>query len=230
MANNSSPTQDFVPVKEIRNGVLILKDGSMRVILIISSLNFGLKSDDEKMAIIEAYRNFLNSLDFTLQIFIRSIRLDIKPYLKTLEEQLANQNNDLLKIQIKEYIEFIKFFTENNDVMTKNFFVVVSYLPAIVGAKSGGLLAKGLSVLNLGQKNEETPTADTDFDENVYQLNQRVAVVQNGLGRVGLRSEILGTEELVELFFKIFNPGEDSAPSVEITEDKLAPIPQRQIM
>ncbi|MCX6713547.1 MAG: hypothetical protein NTV48_00370, partial [Candidatus Vogelbacteria bacterium] len=132
MASKSSPTQDFVPVKEIRNGVLILKDGSMRVVLIISSINFGLKSDDEKMAILDAYRNFLNSLDFTLQIFIRSVRLDIKPYIKTLEERLIDQNNDLLKIQIKEYIEFIKFFTENNDVMTKKFFVVVSYLPPII--------------------------------------------------------------------------------------------------
>lgn len=204
----------------------------MRVVLIISSINFGLKSDDEKMAILDAYRNFLNSLDFTLQIFIRSVRLDIKPYIKTLEERLIDQNNDLLKIQIKEYIEFIKFFTENNDVMTKNFFVVVSYLPPIIGAKSGGIIAKGLSALNLGQRNDNDGEASTmtDFDENVYQLDQRVAVVRNGLGRVGLRSEILGTEELVELFFKIFNPGEDSAPSVEITENKLAPIPQRQMM
>ena len=99
----SSPTQEFVPVKEIRNGILILKDGSMRILLIISSLNFGLKSAEEKMAIIEAYRNFLNSLDFSLQIFVQSRRLDIKPYIKTLEARLVDQNNDLLKIQIKEY-------------------------------------------------------------------------------------------------------------------------------
>ncbi len=225
----SSPTQEFVPVKEIRNGILILKDGSMRILLIISSLNFGLKSAEEKMAIIEAYRNFLNSLDFSLQIFVQSRRLDIKPYIKTLEARLVDQNNDLLKIQIKEYIEFVRFFTENNDVMTKNFFVVISYLPPILQAKKGESLTKNLFKFNFGHKDGEKVPTDAYFDENVYQLNQRVAVVRNGLGRIGLRSEILGTEELVELFFKIFNPGENSTPSIEVTESQqLAPVPQRQ--
>jgi len=202
-------SQNFVPIKEIKNGTVVLKDGSFRAIIMVSSVNFGLKSADEKTAIISAFQNFLNSIDFTVQIFIQSRRLDIKPYLRTLEERMADQTNELLKVQIKEYIEFIKFYTDNHNVMTKSFFVVVPYDPAVLSVESGGLLGKFF-----GKKTPASAksAALNQFEENVEQLNQRINVVKNGLNRVGLRSEILGTEELIELYFKLFNPGENEAP------------------
>src|SRR6185295_17038815 len=106
MAVTSKATQEFVPIKEVRDGVVILKDGSMRGIVLASSLNFSLKSDDERQAIINQFQDFLNSLDFSVQISIESRRLNIRPYIALLEERYKEQVNDLMKIQTTEYIEF----------------------------------------------------------------------------------------------------------------------------
>lgn len=209
MANNNT-TQDFVPIKEIRNGVLILKDGSMRAVLMVSSVNFGLKSDDEKRAILFGYQNFLNSLDFQVQVYIQSRHLDIQPYISILEKRMAEQTNELLKIQIKEYIEFIRVFTEQNNVMTKNFFAVVPYTPPLLQSQ-GGIFSKINGIFN--KKTKGPSVTNANFDENTEQLNQRVNVVKGGLSRVGLRADVLGTEEMIELYFKMFNPGENQTPA-----------------
>ena len=201
---NTSSTQDFVPIKEVRDGVVILKDGSYRVILLASSINFALKSEDEQTAFIVQFQNFLNSLDFSCQIFIQSRMLDIRPYIATLEVQYKKQLDDLMRIQIREYIGFVKSFTEAASIMSKNFFVIVPYSPGTVVTKKGGLFSFG--------KSESSTTKDRTFEEHVSQLVQRVAIVQQGLVRTGVRSVQLGTEEAIELFYKMFNPGEDSKP------------------
>ena len=128
---NSKSTQDFVPISEVRDGVVMLKDGGLRAILLASSINFALKSEDEQTAFIVQFQNFLNSLDFSVQIFVQSRMLDIRPYVATLEAAYKEQLDDLMRIQIREYIEFVKSFTEAANIMTKNFFVVVPYAPAI---------------------------------------------------------------------------------------------------
>ncbi|MEK7208681.1 MAG: hypothetical protein AAB677_00270 [Patescibacteria group bacterium] len=202
-------TQDFVPVDEIRDGVVILKSGGLRLVLIASSLNFALKSEDEQNALFLQYQNFLNSLEFHIQISVESRKLDIRPYLGVLEELEKNQLNELIKIQTHEYIDFIKNFTENTNIMSKNFFVVIPYEPPVLEQK-GGWLAK---IFARGQ----TPTADDEqnkFEEYRSQLEQRASVVAQGLARLGIRVVQLGTEELVEMFFKIFNPGEAAAPQI----------------
>lgn len=211
MPQSAKSTQDFVPIKEIRDGVVMLRDGGMRMVLIASSINFALKSADEKTAILLQYQNFLNSIDFHIQIFIQSRRLDIAPYIETLEMILKEQNNELLKVQTREYIEFIKSFTENNNVMTKSFFVIVPYEPALYQNKDS-LIGKYLPVFN---KKEDSRGETTDnFQENKIQLEQRLDVVQQGLNRIGVRTQALGTEELVEIYFKLFNPGEHNAPTI----------------
>ena len=205
--NNSKPTQDFVPIKEVRDGVLILKDGSMRVIILVTSLNFSLKSIDEQTSVIMQFQNFLNSLDFSAQISIESKKMDIRPYVAMLEERLKVQINDLMKIQIVEYIKFVKEFTEQYKIMTKSFFVVIPYSPTIISNKSANPFKNifGKKNLNLQEKTK-------DFQENRMQLEQRIGIVQQGLARCGLRSVLLGTEELVELFYKLFNPGDMEKP------------------
>lgn len=215
--NAGKPAQDFVPIEEIRDGVVILKDHSMRLVLLVSSLNFALKSADEQMAILMQFQNFLNSLDFHIQISIESRRLDIKPYLRTLEEQAVSQTNELLKVQTREYIEFIKKFTETVDIMEKKFFVVVPYTPPILTSASGKSFISGL----FGKKTKAQTTAanatkQTDFEEHRTQLEQRAAVVSQGFSGLGLRVAQLGTEELVELYFKIFNPGDSNIPRINI--------------
>lgn len=204
---SAKSTQDFVPVAEIRDGIVALKDGSLRAILLASSINFALKSEDEQTAFIVQFQNFLNALDFPVQIFVQSRMLDIRPYTAILEEQYKAQLDDLMRIQIREYIEFIKSFTEAANIMTKNFFVVVPYSP--VTAISTGT-ASIISSFFAQQRTsaEENKT----FEERVTQLEQRVAVVQQGLVRCGVRTVQLGTEEAIELLYKMFNPGEESKP------------------
>lgn len=211
MAVKSKPAQDLVPIKEVRDGVVILKDGAMRMVLMVSSLNFALKSEDEQMAILLQFQNFLNSLDFSTQIFIQSRRLDIRPYLATLEARLKDQLSDLMRIQIEEYIAFIRAFTESTNIMTKTFFVVVPYSSAAIASdpSSGGMLGS----LFGGKKNKDATRTKNEndiahFEEARSQLEQRANVVKQGLIRTGVRAIPLGTEELIELYYKMFNPGD----------------------
>lgn len=198
-------TQDFVPIREVRDGIVVLKDGSLRSILLASSINFALKSEDEQTAFIVQFQNFLNSLDFSVEVFVQSRMLDIRPYIATLEVQFKRQLDDLMRIQIREYIQFIKSFTEAANIMTKNFFVVVPYSPAIV--TQGNILKK----LPFGKKTS-TEDINRTFEEQVSQIEQRIAIVQQGLIRTGVRTVQLGTEEAVELLYKMFNPGEEGKP------------------
>lgn len=211
-ARNTKATQEFVPIKEIRDGVVILKDGSLRLVLIASSINFYLKSEDERTGIITQYQDFLNSLDFPIQISMASRRLDIKPYLMVIEEQLKVQTNELIKLQIREYIEFIKNTTETTNIMNKTFYVVVPYELAIIGTEQGGFLGKLFGSKPTAAQAEQSLK---QFQERKTQIEQRASVVEQGLNHLGIRVAQLGTEELVELYYKAFNPGETAAPSLD---------------
>lgn len=212
--NKSKATQDFVPIKEVRDGIVVLKDHSFRAILMTSSLNFALKSEDNQNAIIMQFQNFLNSLDFSVQLFIQSRKLDIRPYAALLEDRYKNQTSDLMKIQTREYIEFVKNFTESANIMTKTFFVVVPWSPAPLQAKGGmgGVANLAGKFLTKEQNQEKKETKQDIFEENRSQILERLSVVEQGLLRCGIRSVQLGTEEVVELFYKIFNPGDTEKP------------------
>ena len=210
MAQETKTTQEFVPIQEIRDGIVVLKDGSMRSLVLASSLNFALKSSDEQSAIILQFQNFLNSLDFSVQIFVQSKRLDIRPYIALLEERYKEQVAELMKIQTREYIEFIKTFVENSSIMTKSFFIVIPYSPPILTTSKN-------PISNFMRKGEENKIlANEQFEEYRSQLEQRVGVVEQGLVRCGIRVAELGTEEVVELYYKIFNPGDTEKP-IQIT-------------
>ncbi len=207
-------TQEFVPIKEVRDGVIILKDGSLRALLMASSINLALKSNDEQQAIIAQFQNFLNSLEFTAQFFIESRQLDIRPYIGLLEDRYALELDDLMKIQIREYIAFIKDFTERANIMTKNFFIVVPYDPALI--ERGGVGA-AFSTLITSNKDTSSTLTNEQFEQYRTQLEQRLSVVEQGLIRTGVRVVKLGTEEVIELFYKLFNPGELEKP-LQVTQ------------
>jgi hypothetical protein len=211
MSVQASSTQEFVPISEVRDGVLVLKDGGLRAILLCSSLNFSLKSEDEKNAILFQFQDFLNSLDFSVEIVVQSRKLDIRPYIALLEEQEKKQTNNLMKIQTREYIEFIRNFTESTNIMTKNFFVVVAYSPSAINAAK---ISNISNITNLipGQSKSEPVKKESNFEEDRTQLEERVSVVEQGLIRTGIRVARLGTEEVIELFYKAFNPGETEKP------------------
>jgi type IV secretory pathway VirB4 component len=198
-------TQHLVPITNIRDDVVILNDGQMCTVLLATSINFALKSADEQQAILSQFQAFLNSLDFSLQIYSQSRRLDIRPYLEILKEREPHQDNDLMKIQLREYMEFIRTFTEQVDIMSKNFFVVVPFSPATIEVKG---ISKLLKTGNAGDEAAE----EARFIENKIQLEQRIAVVEQGLARIGIRTALLNTEQLTELYYHIFNPEDLSTP------------------
>ena len=204
--NQSKPSQEIIPIKEIRDGIFILKDGSLRMALMTSALNFALKSSNEQTAIVMQYQNFLNSLDFPIQIFIQSRDLYIGPYLETLREREKEQANELLKIQMREYIEFVKEFVKATNIVSKNFYVIVPYTPSIIETKKNPIfdLFGGF----FGKKSSKKEASDQIFEEHKIQLQQRTDSVAQGLSRIGVRAAPLNTEELIELFYKIYNPSE----------------------
>lgn len=201
----ASPTQQFVPVKEIRNGVVVLKDGSYRGVLICSSVNFALKSTDEQHAITLGFQNFLNTLDFSIQIVINSRRMDLRPYLAILEEKAPEQKTELMRIQLREYVEFVRSFTDQANIMTKSFYVVVSYVPHLSPKSALGLFT------HTGAASKSAAAAQS-FEEERAQLEQRMTLVANGLSGTGVRAVPLGTEEVIELLYRSFNPGELENP------------------
>lgn len=204
MAKTTPTTQAFVPIAEIRDNVVVLKDGGLRGVLMVSSINFALKGQDEQIAILSQFQAFLNTLDFSLQMYVQSRRLNITPYLNLLTSKEKEQSNDLMRVQLREYVEFIRTFTTETDIMVKSFFVVVPYSPVTLDLK------KGVNALLSGERGRGAFIASdaTHFEEHRMQLEQRMAVVEQGLMRVGLRSVPLGAEELVELFYHLFNPNE----------------------
>jgi hypothetical protein len=199
---NAPAAQKFVPIKEVRDGVAVLNDGSLRMILLASSINFALKSADERRAVITQFQNFLNTVDFSVQFSVQSRNLDIDPYIEQLEEQYQKEDNTMLQTQIQEYVEFIKTFTDDSDVMRKAFFVVVPYNRAVIN-QDGGIMntLRGF----FGSNNRQSE--ESSFEEARSQLEQRVGIVEQGLVRTGVRITQLETEEAIELFYKLLNPG-----------------------
>lgn len=204
----ASATQQFVSVKEIRNGVIVLKDGGYRGVLICSAINFGLKSADEQHAITLGFQNFLNTLDFSIQIVVNSRRMDLRPYLALLEEKAPEQRTELMRIQLREYIEFVRSFADQANIMTKSFYVVVSYSPKSSPASA----LSAINFLKHESSAQKSASAQTSFEEDRAQLEQRLTLVASGLAGTGVRAVPLGTEEVIELLYRSFNPGELENP------------------
>ncbi|MCX6813750.1 MAG: hypothetical protein NT078_00780 [Candidatus Azambacteria bacterium] len=198
-------TQGFVEIEKIREGVVVLKNGGLRAVLMCGSRNLELESIDSQNAIINAYADFLNSFDWPLQIVIHSRKLDINPYLTALEEKLKVQENELLKIQTAEYIDFVRSFVTLSDIMVKRFYTVVPFDP--VESKTEGPFEKiSLFVKKNSEKTQGLP--EEKFQEYKNQLLQRVEHTILALAHVGIKAAELQTEELIELFYNLYNPEE----------------------
>ncbi len=199
-----SATQAFLEVQDIREGVLILKDNNIRGILMVSSINFALKSDEEQTGIIYAFQNFLNSLDFFCQIVIQSRNINITPYLDSLKDLEEKQTNSLLREQTASYREFIKNMVVGDVVMTKNFYVVVPYnLMEILGTKG---IAKQFNIFKKDSGRQQEALKDDEFQNCKTQLWQRMEYLSMGLRRCGVEAMPLTTPELIELFWSIHHP------------------------
>lgn len=195
---NVPSTQNKVALREVRDGVIILKDGGYRAVLMVNAVNFNLKSNDEQASLIGSYQNFLNSLSFPIQIVTQSRTLDLDDYLKSLEKLATTQSGDLLRTQTNEYISFVRELIGVANIMSKTFYVVIpldenqvpkgGLFSGLFGKKSGG-------PLSLGKR----------FDQVKQELTERVGLVSSGLASLGLSNIQLNTQELIELFYSSYN-------------------------
>ncbi|MBI2577616.1 MAG: hypothetical protein HYV77_02095 [Candidatus Wildermuthbacteria bacterium] len=197
-----TPTQQFLPVSEIKQGVLILRDRGIRGVLMVSSQNFALKSQEEQDATIYQFQNFLNSLDFPLQITMQSRRLNITGYLDYIKNLEAQQTSTLLQKQTEDYRKFISQLISSGSILAKSFFVVVPFsgLEVISTGSKQSLLKRGTQ--GLGK------ISDEQFERMRSQLWQRMEYVALGLRRAGLHAVPLNTEELIELLWSWHHPQE----------------------
>lgn len=200
-ATGGLSTQKYVDVEEVRDGVIILKNGSLRAVLLVSSINFDLKATEEQDSIISQYQNFLNSLDFPMEIMISSRKLNINPYLDYLKKKETQLTNELLSMQLAEYSNFIKNLASVSNIMSKYFYVVVPFHP-VENTKTGILDRL------FGSTNSQMAVAKRRelFDTYKNQLWQRVDHVSAGLSGTGVKVTPLKTEELIELLYNSYNP------------------------
>lgn len=218
--SGGASTQKYVDVDDIRDGVIVLKSSALRSVLLVSSVNFDLKSSQEQDAIITQYQNFLNSLDFPVQIVVSSRRFNIDPYIVLLDEQEKQQANELLRFQISEYKNFVKNLTEVSNIMSKFFYVVVPFAPS--EDQKSGLLDKMLGIF---QPKKAITTSAASFETYRSQLLQRVDHVTAALSSTGVRVTTLGTKEIIELLYNAYNPSLFTTAVIEDVDSvELAPI------
>lgn len=193
-------TQRYLDIAEIKEDSVVLKDGTVRAVLLVASINFALKSEDEQEAIIQAHVNFLNSFEHPLEIVVQSRKLNIDGYLESLKKMEKEQTNELLRMQTVEYRHFVRELVEMGDIMTKRFYVVIPYNPLSDKQKSSFLrfldLFQPAMIVKLSKKN---------FQKRRYALFQRVEHIINGLNSVGLAAVPLDTQALIELYYNCYN-------------------------
>jgi len=197
----SVATQQYLDIAEIKDDTVVMKDGTLRAVLLVSSINFALKSEDEQNAVIDSYVRFLNNLDFTLQIVIQSRELDIDNYLEYLKNKEKEQTNKLLKIQTADYIQYIQELTSLGKIMNKRFFVIVTYNPLTDKRKNFfSLLGEAFRPATVIKLKEKT------FSRYQEMLSRRVDSVVGGLESMGVSVARLDTQSLIELYYKTYNP------------------------
>lgn len=205
-------TQRTLYIAAIRNNVVILKDGSLRAVLEVNSVNFGLKSEEEQMGLVNSYVAFLNSLNYPIQIVIQSRKFNISSYIDKLKKQEQQQMNDLLRKQINEYRDFIIDLIEMNDIMTKKFYVVVPY-SAKENLEMKGFFERFTEVLTPAVK---ITLSQENFLKKHRDLMLRINNVMSGLSGMSLKAKLLTTNELIKLYYNLYNPhGDVDRPEME---------------
>jgi hypothetical protein len=207
----AASTQEYLDIAEIKDDVVIMKDGTIRAVLLASSINFALKSEDEQNAIISSYVRFINSLDFILQIVIQSRELNINSYLEYLQQREKEQTNKLLKIQTVEYISYIKELTSIGKIMNKKFYIIIPYNPLSDKRKNFGKLLKEALRPAIFLKLQEKK-----FQRYKEALERRINVVASGLASMSVHTVQLDTQSLIELYYKTYNP--DTAANQDLAD------------
>lgn len=204
--DSNTATQTTLLISELRDGLVIMKDGSFRAVVACKSINFDLMSKTEREAVEYSYQGFINSLNFTTQIMIRSQRVDIGPYLERLSDIRRNTDNMLLGVLMDDYINFIDILSQEANIMDKSFFIVIPYYTSN-DAEKASTQVKGIFSGIFGSKEPLVTKIDrATYDKAVKEINDRVESVISGLFQMGIHSVRLNTKELSELFYNVNNP------------------------
>ncbi len=215
--NKQLSTQTHLQFSEIKDGVVVMRDGSLRMVILCSPTNFDLKSPAEKDAVEFAFQGFLNGLHFPIQIVIQSRRIDLDGYLEKLDKIQSDQANPLLASLMEDYIFNIRGLLEEVNIMEKRFYVVVPYY--VAGVSRENILTKLKSVFS----NDEVTQTTTEYEKRKNELVQRANLVAQGLAQVGVRSVILNTQEVIELFYNSYNIDESQTQSLADVSQISAP-------
>lgn len=199
--NKAPSTQKYLDITEIRDGVIIMRDGSLRAVILVSSVNFALKSEEEQNATIQSYISFLNYLEHPIQILTQSRKLNIDKYLNNIAEMEKKQTNELLRMQTAEYMQFVKELVDLGEIMSKKFYIVIPYIPG--ADKKKGLMDRITSIFS---PLTNIRLREKRFQELKKDLDTRVGTINSGLNGIGLNIAQLDTQALIELFYNTYNP------------------------
>lgn len=207
---NSNSTQNALLVSEIRDGIAIMNDGTFRAVIMCKSINFDLMSPQEREAVEFSYQGFLNSLYFPVQIFIRSQKVDLRPYLEKLDKIRVSQDNMLLGLLMEDYIAFLDDISQQTNIMDKKFYLVISYPDPNQDVRSTFKQSTGF-FRGMTELFSPTKTAHVTIDEGQLdaakdEMRNRVQAVMQGLMQCGVQSVPLDTQELIELYYDFYNP------------------------
>lgn len=221
--SNPNSTQNVLQIADIRDGIVIMSDGSFRAVAMVKSINFDLMSPQEREAVEYSYQGFLNSLYFPVQIFIRSQKVDLRPYIQKLDKIRSEHDNMLLALLMEDYIDFISDLAYQTNIMNKRFFMVIPYFPLV---EMGKAMTTGKNMMTgmFGKKEEKIIINEPELEKAKSELRNRVQAVLNGLMQSGVQGLPLDTQELIELYYDYYNP--ETAPRQQLKnfDDLTAPV------
>lgn len=220
---NPNSTQNTLQIAEIRDGIVIMNDGSFRSVVMVKSINFDLMSPQEREAVEYSYQGFLNSLYFPIQIFIRSTKVDIRPYIDKLDKIRSEHDNMLLALLMEDYINYMLDLAQQTNIMDKKFYIVVPYIPNIDTEKLKAA-GKGFFTNVFGKKEQSIVISEANLEQAKTELRNRVQSVMSGLLQSGIQGLPLDTQELIELYYDAYNPDTATRQQLKNFEDLSVPI------
>lgn len=232
---NPNSTQNTLNIAEIRDGIVIMSDGTFRSVVMAQSINFDLMSPQEREAIEFGYQGFINSLYFAVQIVIRSQKIDMRPYLEKLENMRAQQENMLLALLMEDYIAYIDAITQQTNIMDKQFYIVVPYSTTIdinKPVEAGKKMFAGIFELfkiNKGSSVDVVTINEQDLEKAKQELRNRTQSVLNGLSQMGVQGVPLDTQELIELYYDVYNPDTATRQTLRNVSELSAPVVEKGV-
>lgn len=220
---NKTSTQNALEIAEVRDGLVIMNDGSFRAVVMCQSINFDLMSPEEREAVEYAYQGFLNSLYFDIQIFIRSTHVDLRPYLEKLDRIRSEHDNMLLALLMEDYINYMSVVSEQTNIMDKKFYVIIDYHSSI-GAQKAVKAGKSFFSTILGKKEQHVVVNESDLEAAKTELRNRIQTVMAGLHQCQVNSIPLDTQELIELYYDAYNPDTATRQQLKNFNDLTSPV------